>query len=255
MKIVISNNILLKPLYKNLPDKYNSLILPDIQCINELKKNDFDLALVSPLIFSMIISEEDLRIIPTKVLVMEDYTNSIVIEIKKKRERLEKIYFNNLNEYIVIATKLVLSERFDISPELSDSIEEADIIVNYSNDSVCNNLELSDSFSIDLTEDWYDTFEVPFVAGFWIINANNKQLSFAAAEELVNSFAEDNLQDKELIVDNEDKYQRFGYKHWTWNDEFIKALEEISDVLYYYNYAPHIADIKLLNRKYESLDR
>ncbi len=265
MKIIISNNSLLKPLYKNIPAESSPLILSDIKCIEELKKKDFSLALVSPLIFSMIIGEEDLRIVPTKVLVIEDYSNSVTIRIKNNRERLEKIYFDNLNEYIIIVTKLVLAERFNISPVLSNSIDEADLVVNCNisnnNNNNNNNLEKNkikskngdDTFTIDLTEDWYDTFEVPLVVGFWIVNAEN--VLSDTADNLTNSFADEELQDKELIISKNDEYQRFGYKYWVWNEKFETALEEIFDTLYYYNYAPHIADIKILNKKYENLNK
>jgi len=246
--IIISNNKLLEPLYNNLNKKeFNIEILSELKCIQEIKNNNFDLALISPLVYTSVLGINDFRIIPANMLILEDYTNSLTINIKQNRQFLQKIYFSEINEFMIIATKLVLLERFNISPELTINIEEADIIVNNEKDII------TDCFDIDLTEDWYDTFEVPLVTGFWIVNNENTEV-IKDAIKLVNNFS--NILQKEEVItkDYNETYLRIGKKYWTWNDNFRQYFEKIFDILYYNGYSEHIADVKLLNETYSNFN-
>jgi hypothetical protein len=169
-RIIITNNPLLKPLYGNLnKNKFTFSVLSEIACVEAINKNEFDLALISPLIYASINSKEDIKILPTKMLVLEDFTKTVAINIRQNKESLSKIFFHTSNEFIIVATKLVLCERFNIVPELTNNLEEADIIVNYG-DRIENCLE------VNLSEDWYDTFEVPLVMGFWVFKDDQEYI-------------------------------------------------------------------------------
>lgn len=246
-KILISNNKLLQPLYSNLDETvYEKKVMSELKCIDEIKKNNFDLALISPLVYTSVITKGDFRIVPTNMLIMEDYTNSLVINIKQNKESLEKIYFEEINEFMIVAAKLVLSERFNITPVLTNKLDEADIIV--------SNKKISDTcFDIDLTEDWYDTFEIPMVAGFWIVNNENEE-NVANAVKLTKEFA-GLLHDHEHISDDyDDCYIRTGKKYWCWSEDVRQYLEKIFDILYYHGYSEHIADVKILHETYTSFN-
>jgi hypothetical protein len=241
-RIIITNNPLLKPLYGNLnKNKFTFSVLSEITCVEAINKNEFDLALISPLIYASINSKEDIKILPTKMLVLEDFTKTVAINIRQNKESLSKIFFHTSNEFIIVATKLVLCERFNIVPELTNNLEEADIIVNYG-DRIENCLE------VNLSEDWYDTFEVPLVMGFWVFKDDEDYNSenYKDIIELVSSFANSNLESKK---DHSEDYQRYGKEYWEWKKDFLDALEKIFDVLYYYGYAHNIVDAKLLSNE------
>jgi hypothetical protein len=124
---------------------------------------------------------------------------------------------------------------------------------------------------LDLTEDWYDTFEIPLILGFWI--ADVEKIDENTIPE-VNSFANINLGEKaeenncdceEEHCDCEDEhhheidefdefsedenYQRVGFKHWNWNKNFVDFLEKTLDLLYYHNYTTHIVDVNLSEKE------
>lgn len=245
-RIIVTNNPLLKPLYSNLNKNSFALsVLNEISCVEAINKNEFDLALVSPLIYASMNSKEDIKILPAKMLVLEDFTKTVTINIRQNKESLNKIFFHTTNEFIIVATKLVLSERFNIAPELTNNVEEADIIITYG-DNIENCLE------VNLSEDWYDTFEVPLVVGFWVFKDDEEydNEKYKSIIKLVNSFANPNLESKKNISqDYSEDYQRCGKEYWEWNKDFISALEKIFDVLYYYGYAHNIVDVKLLSNE------
>jgi len=45
---------------------------------------------------------------------------------------------------------------------------------------------------------------------------------------------------------SENDYDKVGYKHWNWSELHTKALEKIFDMLFYRNYAKHIADVSFI---------
>ena len=60
-KILISNNKLLQPLYSNLDETvYEKKVMSELKCIDEIKKNNFDLALIYPLVYTSVITKVDL---------------------------------------------------------------------------------------------------------------------------------------------------------------------------------------------------
>lgn len=245
-RIIVTNNPLLKPLYDNLnKNKFALSVLSEIACVEAINKNEFDLALISPLIYASINSKEDIKILPAKMLVLEDFTKTVAINIRQNKENLSKIFFQTSNEFIIVATKLVLCERFNLAPELTNNVEEADIIITYGD-------KIENCFEVNLSEDWYDTFEVPLVMGFWVFKDDEDYNSdnYNNIIELVNSFANSNLESKKNISqDYNEEYQRCGKEYWEWNKDFIDALEKIFDVLYYYGYAHNIVDVKLLSNE------
>lgn len=242
-KIIVSNNSLLKPLYANIVNDANYKIseLTELKCIDEINSNNFDFALVSPLIYSVISKKNDERIIKSNVLVIEDFSGELTINIVPKKDKLSTIFFEEINEFTIVATKLLLSERYGIEPQLVGNAAEADIILTRDNE------KYNDYIKLDLTEDWFDTFEIPLVFGFWLV-ANEK---FSAdTVEQTSSFLDKNILETEKIkahndANNEDDFGRIGYKHWNWNDNFVDTLEKTFDILYYRNFASHIADVKI----------
>ena len=243
-RIIVSNNSLLKPLYANIvnDDNYKISALSELKCIDAINSNNFDLALISPLIYAAISKKNEGRIVKSNVLVLEDFSGELTINIAPNKNKLSTIFFEELNEFIIVAAKLLLSERYGIEPQLVKNPTEADIVLTKN-----SNEKYADYIKLDLTEDWFDTFEVPLVLGFWI--ASNEIYNTDTVEQ-INSFLSQDILATEQIksycndLDNENDFERIGFKHWNWNDNFSKALEKTFDLLFYRNFASHIADIK-----------
>ena len=247
-KIIVPNNSLLRPLYANIVNDANYAIseLTELKCIDEINLNNFDLALVSPLIYSVISQKNDERIIASNVLVIEDFSGELTINIVPNKDKLSTIFFEEVNEFTIVATKLLLSERYGIEPQLVGNAAEADIILTRGNEKYDGYIKL------DLTEDWFDTFEVPLVFGFWIV-PNEKFDSDTVGQ--INSFLDKNILQTETIkshsgdASDENNFERIGYKHWNWDSHFVDALEKTFDLLFYRNFASHIADVKIAQQQ------
>ena len=244
MKIIVSNNSLLKSLYANIlgNKNYQVSILSELKCIDEINANNFDFALISPLIYSAISKKNDERIIKNSVLVLEDFSGEFTLNITPNKNKLSTIFFEEPNEFLIVATKLLLSVRYGIEPQLAKKSDDADIIL--TNNSNKNNEKIKNFIKMDLSEDWFDTFEVPLVLGFWI--ASKEKINTKTVEQ-ISSFSAQNILETEQIKSDcasENDFERVGFKYWSWNDSFSKALEKTFDLLYYRNFATHIADVK-----------
>ncbi|MDR0927522.1 MAG: hypothetical protein LBO69_07130 [Ignavibacteria bacterium] len=245
--IFVVDNPALEPLFANgtTLENYKVKCFDERRCVAEIDKSSFDYALVSPLVYALINKRTDYRIVRSKILAIEDYSGLFTICIAKNKRTLNTICYEIANEFIIAATRLLLSERFGIELEVVDVVDDADVIL--TNDAT----NYDDYITIDLTEDWYDTFEVPLILGFWIVKAEN------FADNSVNeisTFALPNLPTKESInstASNDNDYDRFGCKYWQWDDRFEDALDKIFDMLFYKNYVEHIADVKFAGINYE----
>ena len=93
-KIIVSNNSLLKPLYANIVNDadYKISELTELKCIDEINSNNFDLALVSPLIYSVISKKNNARIIKSNVLVLEDFSGELTLNIAPNKNKLTTIF-------------------------------------------------------------------------------------------------------------------------------------------------------------------
>jgi len=248
-KIIVSNNSLLRPLYANIVNDANYKIseLTELKCIDEINSNNFDLALVSPLIYSVISKNNDERIITSNVLVIEDFSGELTLNIVPNKSKLTTIFFEELNEFIIVATKLLLSERYGIEPQLVGNATDADMILSRDNE------KYNDYIKLDLTEDWFDTFEIPLILGFWIVG--NEKFNIDTVDK-INSFFDKNILETEKIishnidVNNENSFERIGYRYWNWNERFVEVLEKTFDLLFYRKFASHIADIKIAGQQY-----
>jgi len=207
-KIITINNPLLKPLYQHAQasEQYNIEVLSEIKTIEAINNSKCDIALVSPLVFAIINKDHKFKIVKSNLLAIEDFSGEFTINIAPNKKKLATLYPETLNEFIIVCTKLVLSERFGIDVSIATKPQEADIILSTEKE------KYPDYIKLDLTEDWFDTFEVPLVAGFWIANYElyNKDIV-----DEINSLSK-NLDRTENIISEqigENDYDKIGYKH------------------------------------------
>lgn len=245
IKIIVSSNPLLTPLYSNGLDvsKYDIKILSEVQCIDTINRNEYDLALISPLVYANHNKEQDIRIIPQTALIEEDWTGYITINIAKNRKQLNSIYFDSRNEYIAAIAKIIISERFYLEPTITKDRNNADIIISTEKE--------PDYLHLDLSEDWFDTLEFPLIYGIWV--CENSNTSVPLFSDIIDDIKAPNLPEHEhchcVPVSNSD-YERFGVRHWDWHNEFGIVLERTFDLLFERNIAPFIADARFIGKNY-----
>ncbi len=253
IRIAVPNAPIFKPFFEELEnsiykDSIDIVYVSEMKAAEMLNARTVDLSLLTPVAYSSIYKTLDLRILPTVALAARGYSELYNLSLKQGLKSINSIYFPQRGSYAEIISLIVLSERYELEPEkvVADKLDEKSIDAFFSYYG-----EDTGNFTIDLTEDWLDTFEFMLPIAFWVVPSEFKDLEIL---DLVNSIKEKDLQMIETvdeITDNQNYEPRQGEIQWQFDDEFEKALEETLDLLFYRFLIPELIDVKVFGRDYE----
>lgn len=249
LKFAIPNNPIFKDYYSNSNDDVEITLAEEKNCIDLISANRVNAAVLSPLGYSKGVAISDYRIIPGPLLALKGYSDYFSVYFRSNLNDIINTYIDNPDDFISIASKIVLSEKYDIiikpkifTNEIDQQIEKSDIIISSKRSKEHKPI-------LDISEDWYDTFEIPLILGIWVVNSDVEGINFQAA---ISSIANPNLRKEEEVIEKiNDKISREPRKglilRW-WNDEIEFALEETIKLLYYHQYIKNIAAVKIFGR-------
>ncbi|MBS3999043.1 MAG: hypothetical protein KGZ71_01030 [Desulfobulbaceae bacterium] len=250
-KIYISNNDICDIITANAKSAsehfdFELKLVDEKNMLKAITSNHADLALVSPLVYGMCMNKADLRIIPEKCLAFVGFNGKSSILFRQGEKNLSKVGALHINDYLSVIAKILFSERYDIEPQF----------VEYSGSSTEIPQELSailrigdfpDKSSLDLSEDWFDSFEFPLPIAFWV--GRNEEI-IPEFIDFIKSSAADELPTEypvhEHIDENTGQYVRSGSVITKWNDEVRSALDQTLQMLYLRTYFTDIPAVKLV---------
>lgn len=222
-------------------DKYEIFSVPEEHLTKLILDNRLDLSLINPLILGKIFKNSDFRIIPSNTLSFISYCDIASIKFEENQKKIEKLIVPNLNDYFSIIAKILLSERYNFFAEI---IKKPSVVLNNAIELIYNNLD-EVSGQLDFTEDWFDTYEIPLVTGFWIVR--NEEEPFEAIELLKQISANRTANEIEIIEKSENTIVREGSIAHFWDNEIKDALEQILQLLFFHQVIDEIPAIKLIN--------
>ncbi len=250
LRIYFPSNSYLADLTKNYNNISNRLDLTKIDeklnLIYLLENREVDLALVDPLTYSSISSENDYAIVPTKCLITVGYTGIASIYFAKYLREIENIAFSSQNKFFAIISSIILKEKYSFETKLVelneiklDDLKKFDSIIDTKKFDGYNN-------SLDFTEEWFDTFEYPLPIAFWIAPEEYDYDSIKQVTELL--FESQKSQD--IITDFQQTlysyFEREGLIINEFSEEVIKTLEELTQLFYQLGLVDNMKDIKIL---------
>ncbi len=99
---------------------------------------------------------------------------------------------------------------------------------------------------MDVSEDWFETFDIPLPIGFWVVRNEEEP---ANVMEFTKKFALDDLPEEIEIKPhaghNQYDIDRQGFILTRWNDESKSALEQTLEFLYYHRLLPELPAVKI----------
>lgn len=248
-KFAIPENKIFKDLYSNAKDDIEIILLDEKKCIELISTNRVNAAFLSPLGYSKGVTLTDYRIVPGPVIALKNYTGFSSIYFRNDLKSIVNSFADNPDDFIITASKILLSEKYDINinPKLFTNDIDRQII---ESDIIISSRESKEQKPIlDVSEDWFDSFEIPLILGIWVINSHLEEVDFL---ELVNSIVKPGLLAEEIIIENvpelEPREPRKGSIVRKWNEEIEIAIEETIKLLYYHQYIKEIAAVKLFGR-------
>ncbi len=249
LKFAIPNNPIFNDFHFRTHQDVDILLLDEKKCIELILSKRVDAAILSPFGYSMGVAVSDYRIIPGPVIALKGYTGFSSIYFRNDVSYISNTFADNPEDFITYAARILLLEKYDINinpktfkSEIDKQIENSDIIIS-------SKESRGTAPVLDISEDWYDAFDIPLILGFWVINSESEGEGFSS---IIRSIAKPDLQPEENITENtlpsEKREPRQGLIIRQWNNDIELAIEETIKLLYYHQYIKDIAAVKVFGR-------
>ncbi len=220
------------------------------ECASLLMNHRVDAALISPLHYGLSTPQADYRIIPTTGIFFEGFANYASIWFAQGMANLQNYTTTAPNDFIVTAGRILLAERYGLHPKFiaSESVNFKDDFLRIGC-AISYRIDLAEEPSLDIAEDWLDSFEIPLPAAIWACRQDDDIP--VDLPEIIRGLAGNNFEQKILVsehfCDNPEHHHdsdRQGIIHRHWNTYAVESLESTLDLLYYHQFLPVIAEAK-----------
>lgn len=225
-------------------------------CAEMLLNNRAEIAFVSPLGYGMAVTKVDYRIIPIFSLLADGFTGLGSVYFNPSLKSITNVGTKNKNSYMALAGELVLSEKFDLEPNIEEKrsattdemLAVTDAVIAWTNEDYR-------MASLDISEEWKDSFGFPMCLGFWACRPDElpediheilKSFSGGTSEQFVTDAV--HIHDNDTSADLEMEGARVGKFRYDWNDESEALISQTVELLYYHQKVSAISAIKLWER-------
>ncbi len=229
IKIAFDENFLTKTLIESdvnfpseeFPDVYN-IKSPNGGVLKSLLNNRCDIALLDVVEYGLAQSQGDVRIIKAPALCLSGNCGIAGINFKQGASEIKSIGPRNAPPILHRITSILLSERYDIDSSAMDVKDDADVIITEGEP------------TLDLSEDWMDSFANPLPLYFWCARSEELSISVEKAVELLNVLCKTNsghIQDGDT---------RSGEVKLSWRMEMENEIDEALENFFYHGILPEI---------------
>jgi hypothetical protein len=240
-----------KPLIDNV-SKVISDYDTNIEFVNEekamkmLDSGEVELAFLNPLTYGNLTSLENFSILPTTCLSAANYSNLEKIYLNDNLKVIETFGIHSDTFFLEYITKIILIEKFDfdIKAEYYDDIAEYNL---FKFDAFLSEENISTLKSLDLTEEWFDSFEFELPLGFWVAkkNADTEKLKEITFKLATNDL--ENVRVYEEVHNGDLEYEREGFIKYRFDAQTEKAIDEILELFYEMGLMEEMKDSKVIS--------
>lgn len=242
---VISNSIY-HPMIKNIDLAakefgYEVLRLTEQQITKFILENRFELMMVNPYIMAKIFKFADFRIIPTRIMASVSYSDQASVNIIGNLNKIDELLVPSNEDYFTKIAEILLSERYNIFPKITvyNSISEI-------GENTCSLIYNTDENQgqLDISEDFFETYEIPLINAFWIVRNEEEQANVkefiekSFDSEISGEYSIQEIHDKEVI--------REGSMITRWDNDTKSSLEQIYQILYFRQFIDELPEVKLV---------
>lgn len=251
IKIAVPDNDYFKILTENLKEvsaQYDlELIIAKENKIDELLINEeADIALMNPLNYGKLLLNGEYGLIPTTCISALGYSDLIKIYFGQNLKSITKLGIGNEEPFLELIAKIILMEKYNFDVTVSrftgnkeDALKQYDAILTY--DKIENY-----SSSLDLSEEWTDTFEYELPFGFWVSRVSENAEKYA---EITRAIAAKNLPNAQSMHEDirkaETNYEREGEIKYLFDNKTEDAIDNILEILYQLGYLEEMTDSKI----------
>lgn len=250
IKIAVYNDPVVNTLFSNFDAEESvDIFKTDEKTALELLVNSkVDCAMLNPLTYSQATGKSDLRILPAPMIISHGYS------------KLMSLFFNNnLHEfgtcgipagesYLTTIFKTLLHERYEMSPRfIADSGTPADLLTKY-DAAIIKGYDPDNEKSMDIGEDWQQTYEIPLIAAFWAVRNEEEPQNI---QEIITKISGSGSVTTVVNASGKNEYEREGKITRSWDDETADAMTHVLHLLYYKQIIDNIPEIKIFGMEPE----
>ncbi len=249
IRIGVIDNPIYEPLYSELEkakEKYDIQFfkLDEKSIVDLFFARRLDLALLSPLGYAKGVKKADFRIIPTNALSTIGLTNVASTYYKPNAKNVANVGSPNPEEFLMEIGRILMAERYDLvfdlkksSTDLQESFKEFDSIIKFGKEDI-------EAVTMDVTEDWFDSYQMPLPLAFWVCYSDEISIPFVEVTENLT-----NLKEKFVELQLENKHNSESEFMWKWDDDVFNATEQVLQLLFFHKVLTEIPAVKVYNQK------
>ncbi len=228
--------------------------LDESKCFELYLSNKVDAVLTSPLTYGLHIGKLDSVIIPVSAVSLLGYSEIASLIFKKELTTFNSIAVNDPGSYLFNVVKIILAERYDMFPKVVQAGKTESELLKTADSGFIMGTTKEGFNSLDIGEEWFDTFEMPLPIAFWVCRTEEHPENI---EEIIKEWYESigtkDIPILEKLPQGSDLLNRQGSISFKFNEEFEEALAQTFHFLFYHQLIPEIPEIKILGREEKDL--
>jgi len=216
-------------------------------CFDLLQSNRVNAAILSPLAYGMGMPKSDFRILNAPMIFSENRTSLASIVFAKGLKTINKCFSKSPDDFIIQLGKILLAEKYNIITELVPTKLSVNELLSENETAITWNGEDVFESSLDISEEWYDQYEIPLPLSFWVCHAEEYPENIEMFLNKVFPFQKEKIIKNENYSEVDDNLFE-GKIIFTPDSDFEEALEHTLHLLYYHRYFNDLPAIKIFGR-------
>jgi predicted solute-binding protein len=251
IRIAVPTKKYFKPLIDNfdkIKDQYDLelLIAPEDKVAEMLMEGEAEIGLLNPLDYGKLLLSNEFEIIPTTCLSAASYSDLEKIYFAENLTSISSIGLETKDPFLELITKITLLEKYNFETNSSIFEGSAEKALKKFDAVLSSEIIPGKPNSLDLTEEWFDTFEYELPLGFWVTRMDADTKTFA---EVTLKIAKEELPDTLPMVEEVKKadtnYEREGIIKLQFDRSTESAIDDILELFYQLGYLDEMIDAKI----------
>jgi hypothetical protein len=170
------------------------------------------------------------------------------VYFKKGARQLRTCGSPTPEDFLMVLGRILFMERYETELEFSKSTGQLDEILQKADSAMVWEKGEPGADSLDISELWTDSYEIPLIMGFWVCPAEDFHPNVV---EFIHKLWDSSLPlEQEVIESNmpDDGSAREGFILRKWNDDIEGALDKTIDLLFYHQLINELEAVKVLGR-------
>lgn len=251
IKIAIPNKDYLLPLLSNFENTrqefdFEIFFANEEQISEMLLEDKIDAGFLDPLSYGNLLLKDDFEILPTTCFTSFGFSKICTIAFSDNLIEVNSLLADKNETFLATIAKILISEKFNFEPQIIYYEEMAPKELKNTEAIVLTKQINNFPISLDLSEEWEDSFETLLPIGFWVIRSSqqNSQLK-ELTKSLFSYYDTPTIPITEEVLTKNAHYERQGELNYLFSEKVESAIDNLLELLYQKGYLDEMTDSKI----------